>query len=183
MLQKTTQGTTLQRLLLLLLLSDDDDDDGADNYDNAHAAAAAADDDDDDDDDGDDDANDDDDLDCVVGVDGDDDDDGDDNNNTVPISMECWNWWPLWLWVAVTLNSLRASDTYICVSQLITIVSDNGLSTDRRQAIIWNNDGILLFGPVGRNFNEILIEIYTFSFMKMRLKVSSAKCCLGLNVF
>ena len=65
--------------------------------------------------------------------------------------------------------------THICVSQLINIVSDNGLSPDRRQAIIWNNDGILLFGPVGRNFSEILIEIYTFSFRKMRLKMSSGK--------
>ena len=34
---------------------------------------------------------------------------------------------------------------------------------ERRQAIIWNNDGILLYGPLGRNFTEILIAIYTFS--------------------
>ena len=76
--------------------------------------------------------------------------------------------------------------THICVSQLITIVSDNGLSPDRRQAIIWNNDGILFFGPVGRIFSEILIEIYTFSFKKMHLKISSGKwrpsCLLGRNV-
>ena len=35
------------------------------------------------------------------------------------------------------------------------------------------------------NFSEILIEIYTFSFMKIRIKLSSGKCrpfCLGLNV-
>ena len=49
--------------------------------------------------------------------------------------------------------------THICVSQLITTVSDDGLSPDRRQAIIWNNDGILLFGPVETNFNNILIKI------------------------
>ena len=75
--------------------------------------------------------------------------------------------------------------THICVSQLIIIVSDNGSSPDRRQAIIWNNHGILLFGPVGRNFSEILIKIYTFSFKKMHLKMSSGKwrpSCLGLNV-
>ena len=32
-----------------------------------------------------------------------------------------------------------------------------------RQAIIWNNAGILLIEPLGTNFSEILIEIYTFS--------------------
>ena len=65
--------------------------------------------------------------------------------------------------------------THICVSQLITVVSDNGLSPYRRQAFIWINDGILLFGPVGRNFSEILIAIYTFPFKKMHLKMLSGK--------
>ena len=81
--------------------------------------------------------------------------------------------------------SLRPSDAYICVSKLPIIGSDNGLSPDRRQAIIWANAGILLIGPLGTNFGETLIEILTFSFKKMRLKVSSAKWrpfCLGLNV-
>ena len=75
--------------------------------------------------------------------------------------------------------------THICVGKLTTIGSDNGLSPDRRQAIIWTNAGILLIGPLGTNFSEILIEILTFSFKKMRLKVSSAKrrsSCRGLNV-
>ena len=75
--------------------------------------------------------------------------------------------------------------THICVSKLTIIGSGNGLSPDRRQAIIWTNAGLLLIGPVGTNFSEILIEILTFSFKKMRLKVSSAKrrpFCLGLNV-
>ena len=74
--------------------------------------------------------------------------------------------------------------THICVSKLTIIGSNNGLSPGRRQAIIWTNAGILLIGPSGTNFNEILIEILTFSFKKMRLKVSSAKrrpFCLGLN--
>ena len=76
--------------------------------------------------------------------------------------------------------------THICVSKLTIIGSDNGLSPDRRQAIIWTNAGLLLIGPLGINFSEILIEILTFSFKNMRLKVSSAKrrpFCLGLNVF
>ena len=54
----------------------------------------------------------------------------------------------------------------------------------RRQAIIWTNDGHLLIGPLGTNVSEILIEILTFSFKKMRLKVSSGKWrpfFLGLN--
>ena len=74
---------------------------------------------------------------------------------------------------------------HICVSKLTIICSDNVLSPDQCQAIIWTNAGILLIGPIGTNFSEILIEIYTFSFKKMRLKVSSAKrrpFCLGLNV-
>ena len=75
--------------------------------------------------------------------------------------------------------------THICVGKLTVIGSDNGLSPERRQAIIWTNAVILLIGPLETNFSEILIEILMFSFKKMRLKVSSAKrrsFCLGLNV-
>ena len=75
--------------------------------------------------------------------------------------------------------------THICVSNITIIGSDNSLSPDRRQAIILTNAGILLIGPLGTNSSEILIEIQTFSFKKMRLKMSSVKWrpfCLGLNV-
>ena len=75
--------------------------------------------------------------------------------------------------------------THICVVKLTIIGSDNGLSPGRRQAIIWTNAGILLIGPLGTNFIEILIGIQTFSFKKMHLKMSSAKWRpfgLGLNV-
>ena len=74
---------------------------------------------------------------------------------------------------------------YICVSKLTIIGSDNGLSPGRHQAIIWSNAGILLSEPLGANFSEILIEIYTFSFKKMHLKISSGKWqpfSLDLNV-
>ena len=54
--------------------------------------------------------------------------------------------------------------THICVSKLAIIGSDNGLSPDRRQAIIWINSGLLLIGPLGTNFSEILIQILTSSF-------------------
>ena len=75
--------------------------------------------------------------------------------------------------------------THICVGNLTILGLDNGLSPGRRQAIILTNAGILLTGPLGTNFTEILIEILTISFKKMRLKVSSAKWrpfCLGVNV-
>ena len=49
--------------------------------------------------------------------------------------------------------------THMCVSKLTIIGSDNGLTPGRRQAIIWINAGILLIGPLGTNFSEILIEI------------------------
>ena len=71
------------------------------------------------------------------------------------------------------------------VGKTTIVGSDNGLSPGRRQAIIWPNAGILLIRPLGTNFNEMLIEILIFQFMKICLKVSSAKWrpfCLGLNV-
>ena len=67
--------------------------------------------------------------------------------------------------------------THICVSKLTIIGSDNGLSPGRRQAIIWTNDGILLIGPLGTNFSEILTGIQTFS-----LKKWNSKCCLRNGV-
>ena len=74
--------------------------------------------------------------------------------------------------------------THICIGKLTIIGSDNGLSPERRQAIIWTNAGILLIGPLGTNFSEILIGIQIFSFKKMHLKILSAKWhpfCLGFN--
>ena len=75
--------------------------------------------------------------------------------------------------------------THICVSKLAIIGSDKDLSPGRGQAIIWTNAGILLIGPFGTNFSEILIEIHIFSLKKMYLKMSSEKwwpICIGLNV-
>ena len=63
--------------------------------------------------------------------------------------------------------------THICISKLTIVGSDNGLSPGRRQAIIWTNAGILVTGPLGTNFSEILIELHTFSFTKMYWT-----CCL-----
>ena len=65
--------------------------------------------------------------------------------------------------------------THICVTKLTIIGSNNGLVLGWHQAISWTKAGILLIGPPGTNFNEILIEIYTFSFKKMHLTMSSGK--------
>ena len=95
--------------------------------------------------------------------------------NTIGDTMWLCSWW-LTHWGRVT---------HICVGKQTIIGSDNGLAPGRRQAIIWTNAGILLIGPLGTNFSKISIKIQSFSFTKMRLKVSSAKWrpfCLGLNV-
>ena len=47
------------------------------------------------------------------------------------------------------------------------IVSDNGLSPSRRQAIIWINAWISLIEPLGTNFSEVVIEINIFSFNRI----------------
>ena len=56
-----------------------------------------------------------------------------------------------------------------------SIVSDNGLSPIRRQAIIWTNAELLPIGPLGTNCSEISINIKKISFAKMHLKILSAK--------
>ena len=102
---------------------------------------------------------------------------------------------PLWYWPSFRGQSRTSATnalthwgrvTHICVGKLTIIGSDNGLSPERRQAIIWTNAGILLIGPLGTNFNEISIEIQTFSLKESHLKMSSVKwrpLCLSLNVF
>ena len=74
--------------------------------------------------------------------------------------------------------------THLCFNKLIIIDSDNGLSPGWRQAIIWTNDKILLIRPLGTNFHDILIEIDTFSFKKIPLKMSRKwhPFCVSLNV-
>ena len=100
-------------------------------------------------------------------------------------------WWGLHTTSRRILNAVnyRLSHwgrvTHICFGNLTIIGSDNGLSPGRRQAINWTNVGILLIGPLWSNFSETFIEIHTFSFKKIHLKMSSGKWrpfCLGLNV-
>ena len=82
---------------------------------------------------------------------------------------------------AHVINSLRPSDAYM----RSYTNHHNGLSPNRRLAIIWTKSGILLIRPLGTNVSEILIEIHAFLFKKMHLKMSSGKwrqLCLGPNV-
>ena len=91
----------------------------------------------------------------------------------------------LWFWLIYSVLIHWGRATHICVNKRTIIGSDKGLSPGRRRAIIRTNAGILLIRPLGTNFSEILVEIQTFSLKKIRLKMSSAKCCsfrLGLNV-
>ena len=104
-------------------------------------------------------------------------------------SFTCLQWYKHFcmFWVSHQITDLThwGRVTHICVGNLTIIGSDNGLSPGRHQAIIGTNAGILLIRPLGTNFSENFIEILTFSFTKMWLKVSSAKWrpfCLGLNV-
>ena len=74
--------------------------------------------------------------------------------------------------------------THICANKLTTISSENGLAPGRHQFIIWTNARISLIGPLETNFSDTFIEILTFSFKKMRFKMSSRKWrpfCLAPN--
>ena len=51
---------------------------------------------------------------------------------------------------------------HICFSEVTIIGLDNGLLPGQRQTIIWTDAWILLIGPLGTNFNEILTEIHSF---------------------
>ena len=57
----------------------------------------------------------------------------------------------------------------------VSIGSDNGMSPIRRQAIISTSARLLSIGPLGTNFSEIVVTNRTFSFKKMRLKMSPTK--------
>ena len=87
--------------------------------------------------------------------------------------------------IIIWLSTHWGRVTHTCVGHLTIVASDNGSSHGRRQAIFWTRAGILLSGPLRRNFSEFLIGIHIFSFKKLHLNMSSWKCrpfCLGLNV-
>ena len=62
---------------------------------------------------------------------------------------------PFWMFL---FNSLRPSDAYMCQKTIIgSGNTDNGLSPDRRQAIIFTNAHLLSIRPIGTKFIEMLI--------------------------
>ena len=65
--------------------------------------------------------------------------------------------------------------TCICISKLTITGSNNALLPGQCQVIIWTNAAILLTGPLGTNFSEILITIYTYLLTKMHFKMLSTK--------
>ena len=74
-------------------------------------------------------------------------------------------WWDYrCVYASLGLNELTHWGwvTHIFGSNIKIIGSDNGLSLGWHQAIIWTNAGILLTGPLGTNFSEILIAIHNF---------------------
>ena len=90
----------------------------------------------------------------------------------VPIKRHCGGNDILWYCIMISLDRVMDEQIacwciiflthwgrvmHICVSKQTIIGSDNGLSPDRRQAIIWTSAGILLIGPLGTNFGEIFI--------------------------
>ena len=80
-----------------------------------------------------------------------------------------------------TIKSLRPSDAYICVGNLAIMGTDQATS----HHIVWTNAGLLLSGPLGTNFSEILTDFHRFWFKKMHPKRSSANWrpfFPGLNV-
>ena len=92
--------------------------------------------------------------------------------------------WPISLLLAPhTILTHWGRVTYICISKLTIIGSDNGLAPTRRQAIIWTNVGILLIQNLRKNFHDILSKIDIFSFKKAHLKMSAKwqQFCLRLN--
>ena len=57
----------------------------------------------------------------------------------------------------------------------VSVDSDYGLLPIRRQAIFKIDAGLLSIVPTEKNYSEIWIEMQNVSFMKMQLKISSAK--------
>ena len=99
----------------------------------------------------------------------------------LPVTMKL----PEWYRMIHPVLTHWGQATYICISELTIIGSDAVMLPGWHQAIMWTNAGILLIGPMGTSFSEILMEIFTFSLKKMDLKMLSGKWgpfCFSLNV-
>ena len=76
---------------------------------------------------------------------------------------------------------------HICVNKLTNIGSDNGLSPDQRQAIIWANAGIVLIGHLGTNLkwnfiqnSNIFIQENAFENVRKMSAILSQPQCVKL---
>ena len=83
--------------------------------------------------------------------------------------------------------SLKHDETTWCMYVPVTWVmmgSDSGLSLPRRYAIIHNNDGSILIGRLGTDFNEIWSNTQRCSYQKINLNMSSSKCyhCVSVSM-
>ena len=76
-----------------------------------------------------------------------------------------------------SLYSTNDAEWRLCVSKLTIMVQIMACRLVGAKANIWTKAWILLIGLLGTNFSEILIEMYTFPFKKMHLKMSSGECC------
>ena len=70
----------------------------------------------------------------------------------------------------------------------LKLAINNGVSSGRRQAIIWTYDGILLIRPIGTKFSEIWFEIHSKKYIwKCRQYVNShvmpPRCHFALHWF
>ena len=75
--------------------------------------------------------------------------------------------------------------THICVGNLITIGSDNGLSPGRCQVIIWTNTGIHIVYWTTRNTPQWNVNRNSYIYIQGNTFVNVCKWrqfCLGLNM-
>ena len=94
---------------------------------------------------------------------------GDSSLMTVRLGVNSW----IEMLIYILIHWGRA--THTCFSNLTIIGSDNGLSPGLCQAIIRTNAStcILVIGPIGTNFSEIVIKICILSFKETHWKILS----------
>ena len=79
---------------------------------------------------------------------------------------------------------------HICVSKLTIMGSDNGLSSDQHQAIIWTNAEISLFGPLrkklqwnlNRNSYIFIQEIAFENIVCKMVAILSQPQCIDIEI-
>ena len=91
----------------------------------------------------------------------------------------------IWKFLWVTELTQWGRLTHICGNKLNIIDSDNSLVALPAPSRYLNQWRDAVNWTIMKKFNEIFIQMYTFSFKKIHLKIASGKWwpfCLGLNV-